>query len=431
MTSTRTLGLASCVALFVALTCSGARGDNWWDQGGPSETAYRVAHKTELFQNEGIRETGTDCNWECNQSHATDWHVEEHTADVLLDGVHILDEGGTGSQEKNAETITIKYWPGVLPTVDANAAPTQGFYRSDGYIRVYCKLPPTCVAPPLRMKELWVLDVNLETQRGGGPGNNDISSDFNYGDGSGPNRTPFDYSDDDHLLVVAVNDDDDGNRVADNKQAGPITNEDNLVPVYFDFTDGISRYRMGTVSITLPSSLRLFKDAACEDEITQLTCDLHCEWDLFALNIYRKNVYVAGEQASSSLHDAVLKLKYEDPYGQSTEDQVRFTVIDVTNVAVHTTDTATHEIPSVLTDGKEHFCTAQGTGDVVLQATISPDITQCRDQITWSTTASGVTLTCPAVGRAAASGGGVRSTGTGCSPWFMGICSVTRNGVTT
>ena len=78
-------------------------------------------------------------------------------------------------------------------------------------------------------------------------------------------------------------------------------------------------------------------------------------------------------------------------------DAVKFTVADITDVAVHESDQETAEIPSVLgTDGLEHFVTAKDQGDVVLVATTQPDSPEVAAHVSW--TAGGLNVTCPAVG---------------------------------
>ncbi len=72
-------------------------------------------------------------------------------------------------------------------------------------------------------------------------------------------------------------------------------------------------------------------------------------------------------------------------------------VVQINNVDVHSSDDETENVPSVIAGGLLHFVTARQQNDVVLIASITPDTTEIRDAITWTTT-SGVALTSPAVG---------------------------------
>ncbi len=83
--------------------------------------------------------------------------------------------------------------------------PNTGRYEDYGYVRVYCKRPHEYCEPPAKCRELWVLDCNLESTRGGTPGNANDPASPNNGDGSVQDRAPYDFPDDDHVLpAVAV-----------------------------------------------------------------------------------------------------------------------------------------------------------------------------------------------------------------------------------
>jgi hypothetical protein len=75
-----------------------------------------------------------------------------------------------------------------------------------------------------------------------------------------------------------------------------------------------------------------------------------------------------------------------------------FVELSVTNLVVHASDSDTHEIPSNLgAAGIEHFCAAKGTGDIVLEAEITPNIPgTIGTRLTWE--ATGTAITSPAVG---------------------------------
>jgi len=85
--------------------------------------------------------------------------------------------------------------------------------------------------------------------------------------------------------------------------------------------------------------------------------------------------------------------------GDAVNRRVEVSVeVDVTDVIVHASDTDTHEIPSNLgAAGLEHFCCVKDTGDIVLEAQVSPNIPgDVSGRLTWA--ATGTAMTSPAVG---------------------------------
>ena len=97
-----------CAAtLFVISATPRACGADWWEDAEADEQGYRVVNYEDEFQNEG--KTPDDCDWECNQSKATDWYiVESGVVDVKYkDGQgnyqHVQDNGedeqGDGTKE--------------------------------------------------------------------------------------------------------------------------------------------------------------------------------------------------------------------------------------------------------------------------------------------------------------------------------------------
>jgi len=168
--------------------------------------------------------------------------------------------------------------------------PNTGRYEDYGYIWVYCKRPYEYCEPPAKCRKLWVLDCNLESIRGGTPGNANDPASPNNGDGSVQDRDAYDYSDDDHVLAVLYNDDDDDEddeQTPDREQAGPVTNEDDLAPLRFQFAA-----------------------------------------DLLDPQERDKTLYVEGYEISAQAHDAVIELEYELDYKLAV-DTVRYTVVQV------------------------------------------------------------------------------------------------------
>jgi hypothetical protein len=63
------------------------------------------------------------------------------------------------------------------------------------------------------------------------------------------------------------------------------------------------------------------------------------------------------------------------------------TVIDVESIAVHGSDSETHKIESVLAAAQvpdDHFVPVKGTGNIVVEATITPNTEETRGKLTWS-----------------------------------------------
>jgi len=82
--------------------------------------------------------------------------------------------------------------------------------------------------------------------------------------------------------------------------------------------------------------------------------------------------------------------------GESDTDDAVVSIVKVQSVAVHASDTNTHKIASAMVNGKEHFVCARNTGDIILQAMISPDNEKTRMALVWE--ADGAGITSPAVG---------------------------------
>jgi len=99
-------------------------------------------------------------------------------------------------------------------------------------------------------------------------------------------------------------------------------------------------------------------------------------------------------QGETPATDVYLELQHTNKDGQKATDKVKVTVLKVESVDVHSSDTNTHKIASVLTNGMDHFVCVKDTGDIILDAVIAP--TNAADAITWE--ADGATITSPAVG---------------------------------
>jgi outer membrane protein OmpA-like peptidoglycan-associated protein len=111
------------------------------------------------------------------------------------------------------------------------------------------------------------------------------------------------------------------------------------------------------------------------------------------------NRRTAGSAASFTFRVRSLGETQQVAGGPAANRRVEvFVDIAISNVAVHASDRDTHEIRSNLgAAGLEHFCCVKGTGDIVLEAEISPNIPGAAGtRLTWD--ATGTAITSPAVG---------------------------------
>lgn len=107
----------------------------------------------------------------------------------------------------------------------------------------------------------------------------------------------------------------------------------------------------------------------------------------------------AGSAASFTFRVGSLGATRQIAGGNPANRRVEVSVeIAVSDIVVHASDTDTHEIASNLgAPGLEHFCCVKNTGDIVLQALISPNIPGALGaRLTWG--ATGTAITSPAVG---------------------------------
>lgn len=184
---------------------------------------------------------------------------------------------------------------------------------------------------------------------------------------------------------IALNDDDDNdNEKADNvaDETGSITNEDNLIAITLQKVQPLAL----TGNVTLKanaggSKVKIWAGSTKGGSAITLPKTYATPTDL------PKTLYVEGYQGSGGIRDIELALEYTVG-GKTFDDRIKATVIDVVSIAVDASDTDSHKIPSVKTADKipdDHFVTVQGvSGDITLLATISPDTTETKAQITWT-----------------------------------------------
>jgi outer membrane protein OmpA-like peptidoglycan-associated protein len=111
------------------------------------------------------------------------------------------------------------------------------------------------------------------------------------------------------------------------------------------------------------------------------------------------NSRTAGSAASFVFRLRSVGATQQIPGGDPVNRRVEvFVEISVSDIVVHASDTDTHEIRSNLgAAGLEHFCCVKNTGDIVLEAQISPNVPGAVGaRLTWA--ATGTAITSPAVG---------------------------------
>jgi len=179
---------------------------------------------------------------------------------------------------------------------------------------------------------------------------------------------------------IALNDDDDDdNENADNNENGPITNEDNLIKITLQKVKPIEL--TGDVVLKDDPKINIWESATKGGTAITLPKTYSTPSDL------PKELYVEGFTASSSVRDIALTLEYSVA-GETFNDKVKVTAIDVESIAIDTSDSDSHKIPSVKPPSKvpdDHFVTVKGiTDNIVLKATINPNTEETRDTITWT-----------------------------------------------
>ena len=202
-------------------------------------------------------------------------------------------------------------------------------------------------------------------------------------------------SETDPAAYLGVNDDNDNSNGALDKDEFPVQGEDDLLAVT------LHRPEPGA----LPGTDEVILEWSEEILNGQRTFDVYAHADKtggpltsgqhYALGDLPVTVYVEGRAASGAVRLNNLTLSYTT-HNTLVQDVIRFTIVDVASVVVHSSDPQTEKVVSSLgASGLDHFVTAKDQGDVVLVCTPVPDTQEFRDLIEWE--AGGVAMTCPAV----------------------------------
>jgi len=198
---------------------------------------------------------------------------------------------------------------------------------------------------------------------------------------------------------IAVNDDDDDdNQTADKQESPPtgISNEDNLIAIHLSVdTPNANNCKVQLKDWSPSQYLGAIKVWRYSDKRQQVLPDPNTgsrivEWPPGDLP---STLHVEGLAATGDTENtqARLALNYVKPDSQLVPPctaKVYFTVVQIQSVDVDTTvDNDTYKISSVLPSSEvpdDHFVAAQGTGDIWLKVTITPDTENTRNQIGWS-----------------------------------------------
>jgi hypothetical protein len=198
-----------------------------------------------------------------------------------------------------------------------------------------------------------------------------------------------------HPVFVSVNDNDSNGDGTNDHLNLVIDGASDLAEMTEIRVERIKPYDLpvGTVKLSGASNMRVFiadgtlvkpaaGDAASAVDLwTNLPCTL---W---------------AEGVGPGRDELTLTYRYQRSDGGTTEfsDVIQVCILKVDTVDVDSSDTETHKIPAVSGAAHDdHFVCVKDTGDIVLNATVSPIDSAVLDQLVWE--ADGATITYPAVG---------------------------------
>ena len=167
-----------------------------------------------------------------------------------------------------------------------------------------------------------------------------------------------------------------------------MANEDNLVAISLSYEP--ASLTPGYIELKTPYGgedvIRVWTDSDKQNLVIPNGSDPYKRWPV---GMQPTTLYAEGYVAGT----AQLWLLYTPdeqvyPGGSYNHDPVKFTVVQVVDVAVDVSDNDTHEIPSMQDASQvpdDHFVTVKGVpGNITLKATISPDTDDARNAITWT-----------------------------------------------
>lgn len=195
------------------------------------------------------------------------------------------------------------------------------------------------------------------------------------------------------LIVLANEDDDNGNNMKDGQESATVNGEDDLFEMKLNLKPTSLAGLMGLKLEIVPSGqIKVWKDSSKANALapgTMLT---------IGTDQIPDTLWLEGVQPGQGMVEAILK----NGQGQTiSDDLVQVVVVKVMDIDVHGSDAQTFKTPSVMpsTDLKTklHFVSAWKQGDVVLEAEIMPDLPEIRKKVEWEAM-GGPTLTTPGVG---------------------------------
>jgi hypothetical protein len=190
-------------------------------------------------------------------------------------------------------------------------------------------------------------------------------------------------------LVFLNDDDDDQDGTPDKDQDGAVAGEDDLIEIKLSLDPDLGEGEVRLEVVSGSDNIKVWDDSTKTTEI-----DLSETWDLSS-DTLPSSLFVEAIAESSSPRDVELILTYQPDDTLEITDSIVLTLLKV-EVEVDISDPETYKVDSINPDSQLlHFVTAARQGDVVLKADVPDSI---KDQVSWETTAAGITLTSPAVG---------------------------------
>lgn len=194
-------------------------------------------------------------------------------------------------------------------------------------------------------------------------------------------------------IVVANDDDDNNNNTVDRQESSPVPGEDDLVELKLTLKPANPAGLTGLkLEISPSAELRVWKESSKGTAVAAGTILM------VGTDQIPDTLWLEGVQPGQGKVELTLRNAEGDVI---SDDLVQVVVVRVEDVNVHTSDAETFKTPSAQQPPnlktKLHFVTAWNQNALVLIATITPDLPEIREKVTWETTGAAA-LTSPAVG---------------------------------